>query len=208
MDRTTGKEIEENNPETGELQTSQVVIEGQKDDPYETTAKEFKYYKLVEEPENPNGTMVVEITKDEEGKDVVKNTIDVYYYYEPKDFNIGVTKEVTAITVNGERREAENGKLEKVDIYRKSTENTSVQVEYKIKVTNSGEIEGRATIEDKLPEGMSIANNDGTWEVNGNTITKIKHNNKNNTRDKCRRDKRIYSIIKLGNIWRKYGREG
>ena len=173
VDKTTGKELEENNPETGELQSSQVVIEGQKDDDYTTEAKDFEYYKLVESPEKPDGTMIVEITKDENGNDVVNNTIDVYYYYEPKSFNIGVEKEITAITVNGERRTATNGKLEKVDIYRKSTENTSVQVEYKIKVMNTGEISGRAIIEDKLPEGMSLANNDGTWEVKDGTITKV-----------------------------------
>ena len=117
--------------------------------------------------------MKVEITKDENGKDVVNNTIDVYYYYEPKPFNIGVEKEISAIIVNGNRRNATNGKLEKVDIYRKSTENTSVQVEYKIKVMNTGEVEGRTIIEDKLPEGMSLANNDGTWEEinNGNNET-------------------------------------
>ena len=165
VDRTTGKEIEETNPETGELQNSQVVINGAKDDDYTTTPKDFKYYELVESPEEPNGKMKVEITKDENGKDVVNNTIDVYYYYEPKPFNIGVDKEISAIVVNGNRRNATNGKLEKVDIYRKSTENTSVQVEYKIKVMNTGEISGRAIVEDKLPEGMSLANNDGTWEV-------------------------------------------
>ena len=166
VDRTTGKEIEETNPETGELQNSQVVINGAKDDDYTTTPKDFKYYELVESPEEPNGKMKVEITKDENGKDVVNNTIDVYYYYEPKPFNIGIEKEISGIIVNGNRRNATNGKLEKVDIYRKSTENTSVQVEYKIKVMNTGEVEGRAIIEDKLPEGMTLANNDGTWEEN------------------------------------------
>ena len=173
VDKTTGKELEETNLETGELQSSQVVIDGVKDDPYETTAKEFEYYNLVESPAEPNGTMKVEIIKDENGNDVVNNIIDVYYYYEPKPFNIGVEKEITGIIVNGERRSATNGKIEKVDIYRKSTENTSVQVEYKIKVTNTGEVEGRAIIEDVLPEGMSLANNDGTWEVNNGTLTKV-----------------------------------
>ncbi len=173
VDRTTGKELEETNSETGEVQSSQVVIEGRNGEAYETTAKEFEYYTLVESPAEPNGTMIVEITKDEDGKDVVNNTIDVYYYYEPKPFNIGVEKEITGIIVNGERRSATNGKLEKVDIYRKSTENTSVQVEYKIKVKNTGEVAGRATIEDRLPEGMSLANNDGTWEVNNGTLTKV-----------------------------------
>ncbi len=173
VDKTTGKEIEEQNPETGELQNSQVVIEGQKDYEYTTEAKKFEYYTLVEIPEEPDGTMKVEITKDENGNDVVNNTIDVYYYYEPKPFNIGVEKEITGIIVNGERRSATNGKIEKVDIYRKSTENTSVQVEYKIKVMNTGEVKGRAIIEDKLPEGMSLANNDGTWEEEDGSLTKV-----------------------------------
>ena len=79
------------------MQSSQVVIDGVKDDPYETTTKEFEYYKLVEIPAEPNGKMKVEITKDENGNDVVNNTIDVYYYYEPKPFNIGVEKEITGI---------------------------------------------------------------------------------------------------------------
>ena len=173
VDKTTGKEIEETNPETGKLQSSQVIIEGQNQDDYSTTPKDFKYYELVESPEEPKGKMKVEITKDENGKDIVNNTIDVYYYYEPKPFNIGVEKDISAIIVNGNRRNATNGKLEKVDIYRKSTENTSVQVEYKIKVMNTGEVEGRAIIEDKLPEGMTLANNDGTWEENGGVLRKV-----------------------------------
>ena len=164
VEKATGKELEEINPETGELQSSLVVIEGFNQDEYETTAKEFEYYKLIESPEEPNGTMKVEIVKDEKGNDVVNNTIELYYYYEAKPFNIGVEKEITGIIVNGERRAPTNGKLEKVEIYRKAAEDTSVQVEYKIKVSNTGEISGNATIEENIPEGMSLANNDGTWE--------------------------------------------
>ena len=173
VEKATGKEIEEINPETGELQNSQVVIEGFNQDKYETTAKEFEYYTLIESPEEPNGTMKVEIVKDEEGKDIVNNTIDVYYYYEAKTFNIGVEKEITGIIVNGERRAPTNGKLEKVEIYRKSTESTSVQVEYKIKVSNTGEVSGNATIEENIPEGMSLANNDGTWEEQEGKLIKV-----------------------------------
>ena len=173
VEKATGKELEETNPETGELQNSQVVIEGFNQDKYETTAKEFEYYTLIESPEEPNGTMKVEIVKDEEGKDIVNNTIDVYYYYEAKTFNIGVEKEITGIIVNGERRAPTNGKLEKVEIYRKSTESTSVQVEYKIKVSNTGEVSGNATIEENIPEGMSLANNDGTWEEQAGVLRKI-----------------------------------
>ena len=173
VDKTTGKELEEINPETGELQNSQIVIEGFNQDEYETEAKEFEYYTLIESPEEPNGTMKVEIVKDEEGNDIVNSTIELYYYYEAKPFNIGVEKEITGIIVNGERRTPTNGKLEKVEIYRKSTESTSVQVEYKIKVSNTGEVSGNATIEENIPEGMSLANNDGTWEEQAGVLRKI-----------------------------------
>ena len=173
VEKATGKELEEINPETGELQSSLVVIEGFNQDEYETTAKEFEYYKLIESPEEPNGTMKVEIVKDEKGNDVVNNTIELYYYYEAKPFNIGVEKEITGIIVNGERRAPTNGKLEKVEIYRKSTENTSVQIEYKIKVSNTGEVNGNATIEENIPEGMKLANNDGTWEEQEGKLIKV-----------------------------------
>ena len=117
--------------------------------------------------------MKVEITKDENGNDVVNNTIELYYYYEAKPFNIGVEKEITGIIVNGERRAPTSGKLEKVEIYRKSTEDTSVQVEYKIKVMNTGEVSGNATIEENIPAGMSLANNDGTWEEQEGKLIKV-----------------------------------
>ena len=172
VEKATGKELEETNPETGELQNSQVLIEGFNQDEYETTAKEFEYYTLIERPEE-QGKMKVEIVKDEEGNDVVNNTIELYYYYEAKPFNIGVEKEITGIIVNGERRTPTNGKIEKVEIYRKAAEDTSVQVEYKIKVSNTGEVSGNATIEENIPEGMSLANNDGTWEEQDGKLIKV-----------------------------------
>ena len=172
VEKATGKELEETNPETGELQNSQVLIEGFNQDEYETTAKEFEYYTLIERPEE-QGKMKVEIVKDEEGNDEVNNTIELYYYYEAKPFNIGVEKEITGIIVNGERRDPSDGKLEKVEIYRKDAEKTSVQVEYKIKVINSGEVSGNATIEENIPEGMSLANNDGTWEEQEGKLIKV-----------------------------------
>ena len=57
-----------------------------------------------------------------------------------------------------------NGKLERVEIYRKDVEKTNIQIVYRIRVINSGEVEGAVTIEDKLPEGMNLVNNDGTWD--------------------------------------------
>ena len=110
VEKETGKELEEKNQETGELQQALVIIEGQKDDDYTTTAKEFEYYTLIatELPQNAEGKMKVEIVENEKGEKVVNNTIDVYYYYQARTFNVGVEKQITGIVVNGERREISN----------------------------------------------------------------------------------------------------
>ena len=171
VDRITGKELEEPNEE-GKLQSSQVVIEGQKDDEYNTKAKDFTYYTLVEKPLE-EGKMKVEITKDENGNDIVVNTIDVYYYYEPKPFNIGVDKIISKITVDGDEQNIGNDKLTRVEIYRKNVDDTDVKVEYTIKVKNTGEIDGTATIRENIPEGMSLVRNDGTWEEKDGYIEKV-----------------------------------
>ena len=173
VEKATGKELEETNSETGEVQSSQVTIEGFNQDEYTTEAKEFKYYTLIESPENKEGKMKVERVEDEEGNQVVNNTIDVYYYYQAKPFNIGVEKEITGIVVNGETRTPTNGKLERVEIYRKDVEKTNIQIVYRIRVINSGEVEGAVTIEDKLPEGMNLVNDDGTWEEQDGILRKI-----------------------------------
>ena len=173
VDITNGEEIEETNEETGKLQSSQVVMEGSKDLAYTTTAKEFPYYILVQRPEQEEGKMKVEITKDEEGRDIVNNTIDVYYYYEPKPFNIGIDKTISKITVNGEEQNISNNKLTRVEIYRKNVNDTKVEVEYTIKVTNNGEVDGKAIIRENIPEGMSVVNNDGTWDEKDGYLEKV-----------------------------------
>ena len=173
VDMTTGKEIEETNEETGKLQSSQVVIEGTKDLAYTTTEKEFQYYTLVQRTEQEEGTMKVEITKDENGKDIVNNTIDVYYYYEPKSFNIGVDKTISKITVNGEEQNISNNKLTRVEIYRKNVNDTKVEVEYTIKVTNNEEVDGKAIIRENIPDGMSVIDNDETWEEKEGYLSKV-----------------------------------
>ena len=173
VDKTTGKEIQETNEETGKLQSSQVVIEGTKDLDYITTAKEFPYYTLVQRPEKEEGKMKVEITKDENGKDIVNNTIDVYYYYEPKSFNIGVDKTISKITVNGKEQNISNNKLTRVEIYRKNVNETKVEVEYTIKVTNNEEVDGKAIIRENIPDGMSVIDNDETWEEKDGYLSKV-----------------------------------
>ena len=173
VDKTTGKEIQETNEETGKLQSSQVVIEGSNQAEYKTEAKEFPYYTLVQRPEKEEGKMKVEIAKDANGKDIVNNTIDVYYYYEPKSFNIGVDKTISKVTVDGEEQNISNNKLTRIEIYRKNVNETKVEVEYTIKVTNNEEVDGKAIIRENIPEGMSVIDNDETWEEKDGYLSKV-----------------------------------
>ena len=175
VDKTTEKELEETDSETGEVVSSRVTIEGQIEDEYKTEAKEFPYYTLIEDelPENAEGKMKVEITKDKDGKEKVNNIIDVYYYYEPKPFNIGIDKTISKVTVNGKEQKIDNNKLTKVEIYRKDVDETKVEVEYTIKVTNNEEVDGKAIIRENIPDGMSVVNNDGTWEEKDGYLEKI-----------------------------------
>ena len=117
--------------------------------------------------------MKVEIIKDKDGKEKVNNIIDVYYYYEPKPFNIGIDKTISKVTVNGKEQKIDNNKLTKVEIYRKDVDETKVEVEYTIKVTNNEEIDGKAIIRENIPDGMSVAENDGTWEEKDGYLEKI-----------------------------------
>ena len=171
VDMKTEEEIEEINAD-GNLQSSQVTIEGTKDDAYVVAAKMFKYYNLVKKPVE-EGTMKVEITKDENGKDIVNNTIDVYYYYEPKTFNIGVDKTISKVTVNGKEQNISNNKLTRVEIYRKNVNDTKVEIEYTIKVTNNSEVDGKAIIREDIPDGMSVINNDETWDEKDGYLEKV-----------------------------------
>ena len=175
VDKTTEKELEETDSETGEVVSSRVTIEGQIEDEYKTEAKEFPYYTLIEDelPENAEGKMKVEIIKDKDGKEKVNNIIDVYYYYEPKPFNIGIDKTISKVTVNGKEQKIDNNKLTKVEIYRKDVDETKVEVEYTIKVTNNEEVDGKAIIRENIPDGMSVAENDGTWEEKDGYLEKI-----------------------------------
>lgn len=166
IDRTTKKEIAEKE-----------MISGHENDTYTTEAKDILYYKLVDQTNNTEGTMKVEVIKQEDGSEVVNAKTIVEYYYEPLEFNLKVEKAITKITVDGQEKNVTNGELEKVEINRKNLNETVVKVEYLIKVTNNGELEGQATLIDNIPEGFEMASEENNgWTVK-NGIGEIKIDN-------------------------------
>lgn len=166
IDRTTKKEIAEKE-----------MISGHENDKYTTEAKDISYYKLVDQTNNTEGTMKVEVIKQEDGSEVVNAKTIVEYYYEPLEFNLKVEKTIIKITVDGQEKNITNGELEKVEINRKKLNENVVKVEYLIKVTNNGELAGQATLIDNIPEGFEMASEENNgWTVK-NGISEMKIDN-------------------------------
>ena len=140
IDKFTGEKIleviEENNNEeenvdnTNNFKDSTIIIEGHEDDKYETKAKEFENYKLVEVPENAEGEMKVE--RKEDG--TVEVTTKVRYYYVHISEGV-VEKHIDVMT---------DEEIEKATIY-EGYEGESYE-------TKAKEIEGYDIVEEKLPE--------------------------------------------------------
>lgn len=164
IDRTTKKEIAEKE-----------MISGHENDKYTTEAKDISYYKLVDQTNNTEGTMKVEVIKQEDGTEVVNAKTIVEYYYEPLEFNLKVEKTITKIIVDGQEKNVTNGELEKVEINRKKLMEETVKIEYLLKVINDGELAGQATLIDNIPEGfeMTSEENNGWTVKNGTSEIKI-----------------------------------
>ena len=119
----------------------------------------------------------VSIIKDDRD-DNTENDVTTEKLY-VKYFDLEIEKYIEKIKVeeNDDVREetigyARRGELVKVDIKRSNINRSKITVTYGLRVTNVGEIAGRATeLEDFMPEGFKLVE-DGIWTVDGNrTIT-------------------------------------
>ena len=149
----------------------EVEITGHQNDEYTTEQKDIKYYEIKEVPENKDGKMVVKVTKDEKGKEIVEDTIYVNYYYRKLTFNLKVDKTIASVIVNGQETQI-NGNLGKVEVHRKNISTSNVKVVYKIKVTNDSELTGKANVVENIPSGMTmVADNNSGWTINQTTAS-------------------------------------
>ena len=147
-----------------ELQEKE-TIKGYVGDDYETEEKEIPYYKLVEKTENDKGQMETE-------------KITVIYYYEKLTFNLGVDKWVANVEINGNNETGQSieskDEIYKVEIHRKKVTTAEVEITYKIRITNTGEIEGQVgKITEILPSGFEYKQEDNTinWEQENGILT-------------------------------------
>ena len=157
--------------DTKEKLADEIEIKGHQNDDYTTEQKDIKYYEIAKVPENKEGKMIVTVTKDENGKEIVDDTTYVNYYYRKLIFNLRVDKTIASVIVNGQETII-NGSLGKVEVHRKNISNANVKVVYKIKVTNDSELTGKANVVENIPSGMTmIADNNPGWTINETTAS-------------------------------------
>ncbi len=152
IDKDTGKEI--TYKEAEEEKTYEYKITGKVGEKYKTEEKQIPYYTYLQnlKPVNSEGRLS---QKDE----------TVIYYYQKMPFNMKIEKEITKITINGEEQNIGKGKIKKIDIKDKEINKTNLQITYTIKITNTEQIAGSATILENIPKGLQIAkNNTHNWK--------------------------------------------
>lgn len=144
--------------ETGEDLLEKIKTTEEIGKEYTTEEKEIPYYKLVEEPENANGTYKLEEQK-------------ITYVYEKLPFNLKVEKSLTGYILN-EAEFSNISKLSKLELNKNDVSNTVLKLKYKITVKNTGEIAGSAQITEMIPEGFTMEESlNPAWEINGNKAT-------------------------------------
>ena len=92
-------------------------------------------------------------------------------------FDLSIKKYINKITVKGSNKtseyaQKENATLAKVEIGAKDLSNSLVVIEYKIKVTNNGEISGYAkNIVDYMPQTLNFNSSmNSDWYMSGNSL--------------------------------------
>ena len=98
---------------------------------------------------------------------------------ENKKFDLGIQKYISKITVqtpDGKTKvyDYDNKQFAKVEIHSKKINGATVIIEYKMVVTNNGELTGKvAQVVDKLPDGLKFKSelNNEWYESNGNLYT-------------------------------------
>ena len=138
IDKDTGEKIDTENKD---------VYEGEN---YTSEERKYEDYRLIEKPEKET----VKIEKE----DIVLN-----YYYQKLKFNLKIEMNLEKALIN-DNYYGLNGKLGKIETQIKdANKNSSMQIYYKVKVTNNQERVGSGYITLKIPKGYHILNED--WDT-------------------------------------------
>ena len=83
--------------------------------------------------------------------------------HEALPFNMKIEETINEMYAGESLKEVKDNKTGKIEIESKKLPNTNVKIEYKIVVTNTGKIEGTATVKDTIPAGYQVATDNPTY---------------------------------------------
>ena len=126
-------------------------ITGEIGEDYKTEKLQIPYYVYVKDSGNTEGKLEEETT--------------VIYYYRKMNFNFSVEKTISSITVNGEKMKITDNKVAKVEVKTKEIDTTDIIIKYNIKVTNEGELKGKAKVLEILPKGYELVESSEEWKT-------------------------------------------
>lgn len=135
-----------------------IVIAGHEGDDYKADGKDIDGYILNGVPTNEVGTMG-------------KFDVDVIYRYAKKVFDLQIGSVISSVSVNGNVTNV-NGNLAKADILKGQVGNADIRFVYTITVKNVGNLVGKGTIIEKIPDGMAMVKEDNpAWTISESTAT-------------------------------------
>ena len=165
VDMDTGEEItyeEQREDGNSERKTYREEMQGYVGEKYVTEQKEIPYYKYLEDLKPTNGEGYY--TEDDD---------TVMYYYRKLEFNISVEKNIVGASINGEPMSIRNNKLIKMEVVASKALTTKVEIEYEVIVKNTGELKGKAKVEENIPEGLKVSSkNPEYWKQENGKLTK------------------------------------
>ncbi len=158
-------EIQYLEKETNNILSEKQIINGYVGDKYKIQRKDVPYYEFVEGMGNSEGTMT-------------KDKIMIKYYFEKQVFNLKVDTWVSNVKMNGVSQGGKTlsnkNEIYKLDINRKKVNTSEIKITYKIRISNSGEIEGTvSSLTDIIPNGYKYYPEDNkiNWKDTDGILT-------------------------------------
>ena len=164
-DKETGEQIPGLKVQIIDKETGEVVYE------YETTeeAKSLEglpigeYTILVVDPESDRYGVITEDIEVKDTKELQKYEIEISKLY----YNFSIEKTIRSISLNGKNVQILDNQLMKVELKSSAIKKAELIASYNIRVKNEGEVRGKATILEMLPEGYEIVEAPEYWIARG-----------------------------------------
>ena len=104
----------------------------------------------------------------------MKGKITVIYYYRKGVFDLSIDKTVDKIIVDGKVKNLDDADIGKAEVHRKKVNSSNVTVVFNIRVKNVGDVKGKATVVEKIPDYFRMYEKDNPGWTVANGTARIK----------------------------------